>query len=72
MNKIRSNTIYNMLYEQLFFNREAVDEDTDSCDLHMMDHEDTEILGQFCDATAIHGEKLKDILLLGYIESMRM
>ena len=34
-----------------------------SCDFHAMTHEDTEILGQFCDFTGIHGEQLRDILI---------
>lgn len=72
MNKIRSNTLYNNLYEQCFHNRGfPVDEETDSCYLHAMTHEETEILGQFCDGTGVYGERLKDILILGYIEYVK-
>lgn len=39
----------------------------DSCNFHAISHEDTEILGIFCDRTAIHGDGLKDILIRGYL-----
>ncbi len=42
----------------------------DSIDFHAMTHEDTEILGMFCDYTGIHGEILKEVLIKGYINRM--
>ena len=39
----------------------------DSCNYHAMTHMDTEILGAFCDMTAIHGEELKEVLTRGYL-----
>lgn len=39
----------------------------DSIECHAMTHEDTEILGQFCDYSGIHGEKLKDLLIQGWL-----
>lgn len=61
------------LYERMYANtfpkeschHLAVEED--SVNLHAMTHEDTEILGHFCDSFGIHGELLKKILLLGYL-----
>ena len=43
----------------------------DSCDLHALTHEDTEILGMFCDVIPVHGDELKKILLLGYLEYIK-
>ena len=37
--------------------------EANSCDFHFMTHEDTEILGQFCDFTGIHGDQLRNILV---------
>lgn len=42
----------------------------DSCNFHAMTHEETEILGAFCDMTAIHGDDLKEVLIRGYISRM--
>lgn len=39
----------------------------DSCDFHAMTHKEAEILGMFCDITAIHGDDLKEVLVRGYI-----
>lgn len=41
-----------------------------SCDFHKINHQDTEILGMFCDKINIHGEDLKRVLLFGYLEYM--
>lgn len=46
-------------------------EGLNSCDLHKISHEDTEILGYFCDKTNIHGEQLKQLLTLGLLEFRR-
>lgn len=40
----------------------------DNCDCHELTHEDTEILGMFCDVIPVHGDDLKRVLLLGYLE----
>lgn len=39
----------------------------DSCNYHAMTHEETKILGIFCDITAIHGNDLKEVLIRGYL-----
>ena len=41
-----------------------------SVNYHAMNIEDTEILGSFCDMTAIHGEKLKEGLVEGYLKTV--
>lgn len=38
-----------------------------SIECHAMTHEDTEIFGQFCDYSGIHGEELKDLLIQGWL-----
>lgn len=53
-----------------FFDESKYVPEGDSCDNHAMTHEDTEILGMFCDVTAIHGEVLKDVLIKGYLRRM--
>lgn len=50
-----------------FFSNDKYVPDGDSRDYHSITHKDTEILGMFCDATAIHGEDLKDVLVEGYL-----
>lgn len=42
----------------------------DSCNYHAMAHEETEILGVFCDITSIHGDDLKEVLIRGYLSRM--
>ena len=42
----------------------------DSCNYHAITHEETEILGIFCDITAIHGDDLKEVLIRGYLSRM--
>lgn len=37
----------------------------DSTVFHAMTHENTEILGMFCDFSGIHGEDLKKLLIRG-------
>lgn len=39
----------------------------DSVDFHAMTHEDTEILGMFCDFTGLHGDSIKRILIEGLL-----
>ena len=39
----------------------------DSVDFHAMTHEDTEILGMFCDFTGLHGDGIKRILIEGLL-----
>lgn len=64
--------LYRMWYETIFENTYRYpDSDRDSVELHAMTHEDTEILGQFCDAVCIHGKQLEEILILGLIERNR-
>lgn len=41
-----------------------------SVNYHAMNVEDTEILGSFCDMTDIHGEKLKEVLVEGYLKTV--
>ena len=53
-----------------FFQESKYISDGDSCDNHAMTHEDTEILGMFCDVTSIRGEDLKDVLIKGYLKRM--
>lgn len=55
--------------DKLIFNSEKMilTTNVDSCILHNLNHKDTEILGAFCDFTNIHGEKLKDILINGFL-----
>lgn len=43
-------------------------ENIDSCILHSINHEDTEILGYFCDKTGLHGNDLKKILTIGFYD----
>ena len=60
---------YEIWHEIIFENtRRFSNSDRDSVELHAMTHEDTEILGQFCDAVGMHGEQLEAILILGLIE----
>lgn len=60
------------LYELIFVNgKKMLSPEVDSCMFHNMTHRDTEILGMFCDHTNIHGEKLKNLLLEGYLNISR-
>lgn len=64
--------LYKIWHEIIFENTYRFsNSDKDSIELHAMSHEDTEILGQFCDAVGIHGEQLETILILGLIERNR-
>lgn len=64
-----------ILYESLFRNDECryipevIDEQsTNSCDYHAMTHAHTEVLGVFCDNTAISDQELREILTIGLSE----
>ena len=58
------------VYQMIFTNgKQNLSQENDSVNFHAMAHEDTEILGMFCDSTAIHGEKLKLTLIRGYLKS---
>lgn len=58
------------LYKAIFFDgKQMLSPEIDSVDFHAMTHEDTEILGMFCDFSGIHGEKLKEILIKGYMDN---
>lgn len=58
------------LYNAIFFdNKQMLSPEIDSVNFHAMLHEDTEILGMFCDFSGIHGEKLKEILVKGYMRN---
>lgn len=47
------------------------DEDEgDSCNFHAMTHQETEILGIFCDVTGIYGAALEEVLVRGYLSRM--
>lgn len=63
---------YKIWHEIIFENtRRFPNTDRDSVELHAMSHDDTEILGQFCDAVGIHGKQLEEILILGLMERNR-
>ena len=58
------------VYQMIFTNgKQNLSQENDSVNFHAMTHEDTEILGMFCDFTAIRGEKLKLLLIRGYLKS---
>lgn len=58
------------VYQMIFTNgKQNLSQENDSVNFHAMTHEDTEILGMFCDFTAIRGEKLKLTLIRGYLKS---
>lgn len=58
------------VYQMIFTNgKQNLSQENDSVNFHAMTHEDTEILGMFCDSTAIRGEKLKLTLIRGYLKS---
>lgn len=64
--------LYEIWHEIIFENtRRFPNSDRDSVELHAMSHDDTEILGQFCDAVCIHGKQLEEILILGLMERNR-
>jgi hypothetical protein len=58
-------TFYN---QQIFENgKMMLTPGIDSIDFHAMTHEDTEILGMFCDFTGLHGDGIKRILIEGLL-----
>ena len=60
---------YEYLYDRIFNNgKMMLSPEINSCDFHAMTHPDTEILGMFCECTGIQGEKLKEVLLKGYLK----
>ena len=67
----RAPTIYGNLEKSIFIDGKLMlSPEVDSVNFHAMTHIDTEILGQFCDFTGIHGDNLKETLLLGYLAKM--
>lgn len=61
-----------MLHKMIFEDgKQMLSSEINSVDFHAMTHEDTEILGMFCDFTGIHGEKLKRILIKGYLHTLK-
>ena len=58
------------LYETIFYNGKLMLSPVDSVNFHTMTHEDTEILGMFCDFSGIHGEDLKKLLIRGYLNGI--
>ena len=59
------------IYQMIFANgKQILSPEIDSINYHAMTHEDTEILGMFCDFTSIRGEKLKQLLIRGYLNSI--
>lgn len=59
------------LYEMIFHNgKQMLSPEIDSTIFHAMTHEDTEILGMFCDFSGIHGEDLKKLLIRGYLKNI--
>lgn len=59
--------LYGMIFED---GKQMLSPEINSVDFHAMTHEDTEILGMFCDFTGIHGEKLKRVLVKGYLSTV--
>lgn len=63
-----TNTEYETLHNTFFQNGNMNHlEECNSVNYHAITHEDTEILGVFCDVTAFHGNDLKKLLILGYM-----
>lgn len=58
--------VYQMIFAK---GKRILSPEVDSINFHTMTHEDTEILEMFCDFTAIRGEKLKLLLIRGYLKS---
>lgn len=59
------------LYEMIFTNgKHMISPEIDSTVFHAMTHQDTEILGMFCDFSGIHGEELKKLLIRGYLRNV--
>ena len=59
------------LYEMIFYNgKQMLSPEIDSTIFHAMTHEDTEILGMFCDFSGMHGEDLKKLLIRGYLKTV--
>lgn len=59
------------LYEMIFYNgKQMLSPEIDSTIFHAMTHQDTEILGMFCDFSGIHGEELKKLLIRGYLKNI--
>ena len=57
------------VYKLIFTNgKQMLSPEIDSVNFHTITHEDTEILGMFCDFTDIHGEELKQLLIRGYLK----
>lgn len=62
------NTEFEILHDTFFRNGNMNHlEECNSVNYHAITHEDTEILGAFCDVTGFHGNDLKKLLILGYM-----
>lgn len=60
--------MFDFYNEQIFTNGKMMfDSEIDSVNFHAMTHEDTEILGMFCDFTGIHGNGIRRILIEGLL-----
>ena len=64
-----------VIYKSLFrgdksnYIPEIIDEkNTNGCDYHAMTHDHAEVLGVFCDDTAISDQELREILTIGLSE----
>lgn len=59
------------LYEMIIYNgKQMLSPEIPSTIFHAMTHEDTEILGMFCDFSGMHGEDLKKLLIRGYLKNI--
>lgn len=59
------------LYEMIFTNgKQILSPEIHSTIFQAMTHEDTEILGMFCDFSGMHGEELKKLLIRGYLKNI--
>lgn len=60
--------LFKFYSQQIFENgKMMLSPEIDSTIFHAMTHEDTEILGMFCDYTGIHGDGIKRILIEGLL-----
>ena len=66
------NTEFEILHDTFFRNGNMNHlEECNSVNYHAITHEDTEILGAFCDVTGFHGNDLQKLLILGYMDSLQ-
>lgn len=55
------------IMEEIFYDNEEIDIDSNPSEYHAMTNEHEEVLGQFLDFTGIDPEELKHVLVEGYI-----